>query len=203
MGSFPMVIATFFYSGRLPVVPGTWGSAAAVPFCWIRLVVVTQVTPNPLHQLIYYAISCFIVYLVGDWSVYWAAQELKPEQSKRKGEKKFDHQRFVIDEVHGMDIACMPLLVVDMNWWYGFSMAFVLFRIFDWLKLWPAIRFDRIDTPAGVMLDDLIAGIYAAICATALHYGYRRLVALLVFVAFLQWVWTNRHRILEWIRKWV
>jgi phosphatidylglycerophosphatase A len=68
-----------------------------------------------------------------------------------------DASQIVIDEIFGM-IATMFL---NPAGWLAILVGFVLFRFFDILKPWPASRFDRMAGGAGVMLDDLAAGIYA------------------------------------------
>jgi phosphatidylglycerophosphatase A len=76
-----------------------------------------------------------------------------------------DSSRIVLDEVLGM-IATMFLNPVVWTWVVA---GFVLFRIFDILKPWPASVFDRMQGGAGVMLDDLAAAIYANVMLQVLR----------------------------------
>ena len=86
-----------------------------------------------------------------------------------------DPSEVVIDEVVGQMIALMPLsfaawkgdLAITLLW-PGWIAAFALFRLFDILKPGPVGWADRLHTPLGVMLDDVIAGIMAALCVVLL-----------------------------------
>jgi len=68
-----------------------------------------------------------------------------------------DCATIVLDEILGM-IAAMYRNPIGWDWLIA---GFALFRVFDIIKPWPANRFDRMRGGAGVMLDDLAAGIYA------------------------------------------
>ena len=68
----------------------------------------------------------------------------------------------VIDEVAGMTLAVLGLVLIDVPLtWARLAAAFVLFRLFDVLKPPPAHRFQELPGGRGVMLDDLVAGVYA------------------------------------------
>ena len=81
-----------------------------------------------------------------------------------------DAPEIVIDEVAGMWVALLPVAfgaagagVAAAALWPGWVAAFLLFRIFDIWKPGPIGRADRMGTPLGVMLDDLVAGAFAAL----------------------------------------
>lgn len=78
---------------------------------------------------------------------------------------RHDPSECVIDEVAGQWLACMaaPLTLS------GYILAFLAFRLFDILKPWPASAAERAPGGLGVMLDDLVAGIMAAILVAAIH----------------------------------
>jgi phosphatidylglycerophosphatase A len=78
---------------------------------------------------------------------------------------RHDPSECVIDEVAGQWIACMaaPLTLP------GYVLAFVAFRLFDILKPWPARTAERAPGGLGVMLDDLVAGVMAAILVATMH----------------------------------
>jgi len=68
----------------------------------------------------------------------------------------------VVDEIVGQWLAFLPVANFDLLW---FVTAFALFRLFDVLKPWPIRVLDRrIKGGFGVMLDDVLAGIFAALC---------------------------------------
>lgn len=141
------IVATWFGSGLLPKIPGTWGSAAALPF------------------------AAAIMWIGGSWAllgaslvafaVGWWAAEIYGRHTGIK-----DAGPIVIDEVAGQWLT-LVLLPIDP---FAYLIGFVFFRVFDIVKPWPANWADR-ELPGGlgVMLDDMIAGAYAAI-ATVLAY---------------------------------
>ena len=132
------LLATWFGAGLLPVAPGTWGSAAAIPFA---LVIVTWFGTIGL------LITAVVTFLVGWWaaSIYAAAA----------GDP--DPGAVVIDEVVGQ---WLVLLAVPLDPTL-YVAAFVIFRLFDIAKPWPAGRVEhRLKGGLGVMLDDVVAGVY-------------------------------------------
>jgi phosphatidylglycerophosphatase A len=75
----------------------------------------------------------------------------------------------VIDEVVGQWI---PLLIAGVNLWL-YVPAFLLFRLFDIWKPWPISWLDKnVKGAFGVMIDDILAGIFAAICMSLILWGY-------------------------------
>ncbi|HEY3190602.1 MAG TPA: phosphatidylglycerophosphatase A [Solirubrobacteraceae bacterium] len=131
-----MAIATVFGVGYAPVAPGTVGSAVAALVLWI--------VPFSRVGL---AVFLVTVVVVGTWAADVA--------ERRLGGK--DPGAIVIDEVAGMtvSVALLPLTPAVL---LG---GFVLFRIFDVVKPPPAQASQRLGGGVGVMIDDLIAGVYA------------------------------------------
>ncbi len=139
------LIATVFGVGLIPFAPGTFGSLAALPL-WFAL---TTIGGWPLVL-----VSIIIVYFAGVWAT----------ERETAGTDNHDPSEIVIDEVAGQWIALLPLSFgLGVNGLLGVALAFVLFRIFDITKLGPVGWADRLNTPTGVMLDDVIAGIISAI----------------------------------------
>lgn len=146
------LLATWFYTGLLPVVPGTWGSAAALPFA----VVLHALGSFPLLLL-----ATVFVFFTGWWAT----------TVETRGKENHDPGEIVIDEVAGQWLTLMPLSYVLWSHgsavtilpWPGLVGGFILFRLFDILKPWPVSWADRKSTPFGVMFDDILAGIYAAL----------------------------------------
>jgi phosphatidylglycerophosphatase A len=146
------LLATFFYVGRIPFAPGTFGSLAALPVAYI------------LHRFAgfpVFAVATLLVFALGWWAT----------AVHTKGRDNHDPGEIVIDEVAGQWIALWP---VSMGLWMrdadpaifpypGWITAFVFFRLFDIWKPWPVRWADNMDTSLGVMLDDVLAGIMAAI----------------------------------------
>jgi phosphatidylglycerophosphatase A len=138
-----VVVATVAGVGRFPVAPGTAGSLVAVPLlpslAGLR-------TGSPLG----YVLAVTAVVAAGIWSAGVAEDVLG----------RHDHSRIVIDEVSGMVIAGAFL----PGTWGAAGLAFVLFRILDVLKPFPAgLIDDRLHGGLGVVGDDLVAGVYAGL----------------------------------------
>lgn len=143
-------IASGFGSGLSPYAPGTAGSLAAlVP--WLAL----RELPLPA-----YALALVMAFALGVWASNRVVAKLRIE----------DPGVIVWDEFVGQWIALAPLLAWPAGWPWIVA-AFVLFRVFDVCKPWPVSWADRsVGGGFGVMLDDVLAGIYAAlVLALALH----------------------------------
>ncbi|PUB19385.1 phosphatidylglycerophosphatase A family protein [Yoonia sediminilitoris] len=145
------LIATFFYAGHMRPAPGTWGSLAALPAAWA-----IYMLTGP-WGLVIGVLTSFALGL-------WATAE------ETRGQDDHDPSEIVIDEVAGQWIALLPIAfgaarndVAITDLWPGWIAAFVLFRLFDISKPGPVGWADRMHGPMGVMLDDVIAGIFAAI----------------------------------------
>ena len=136
-----VLIATGFGVGRLPIAPGTWGSLAALPFAWI------------IKWLFGWQVllaAAVLVFFVG----WWAAAHTARLTGVR------DDGTIIIDEVVGQWLALLaaPTAIA------AYLIGFVLFRIFDITKPWPAQWLDEnVHGGLGIMADDVAAGVYAAI----------------------------------------
>jgi len=134
------LIATVFGTGLVPLAAGTAGSAVAVP----------------IAALIYWA-SGPLVLFVATLLVFFLGWWASTVYVERTGTE--DPGAIVIDEVAGQ---WLVLVVAPLNVWY-FLLGFVLFRLFDIVKPWPVSWADRkIKGGLGVMLDDVLAGVYGA-----------------------------------------
>ncbi len=158
------LIATFFYVGHMRPAPGTWGSLAALPAAWV-----IYVLTGPSGLLAGVVLS----YVLGVWTT----------AIETRGKDDHDPSEIVIDEVCGQWIALLPIAfgaalaeVNVMALWPGWMAAFALFRLFDITKWGPIGWADRMQGPTGVMLDDVIAGIFAAVGVVGLawlaHMGF-------------------------------
>ena len=158
------LILSFFGAGLLRPASGTWGSLAALPAAWA------------LHALAGpggLIVATAALYGIG---VSMTAQETAASEDH-------DPSWIVIDEVVGQWIALFPVSLgaysagVDaLRLWPGIVAAFVFFRLFDIWKPWLVGRADRRGDATGVMLDDVFAGIMAALGVMALawlaHVGF-------------------------------
>ena len=146
------LIATFFYVGHLRPAPGTWGSLAALPVAW------------GLHGLggpWVLALGVLLAFASGWWVT----------ALETKGKDDHDPSEIVIDEVAGQWLAFLPVSVgaasagVELTaLWPGWITAFAAFRLFDIWKPGPIGWADRRGDALGVMLDDILAGLAAALC---------------------------------------
>lgn len=144
------IAATFFWVGHAPKAPGTWGSLAAVPLAWLMLLY------GGWHVL---AVAVVLVTLVGFWA--------SGLYSRALGWK--DPGEVVIDEVAGQWIALLPAALDPVS----FTVGFVAFRVIDITKPFPAGWADtNLDGAMGIMTDDLIAGIYAALVVLAYQHFF-------------------------------
>src|SRR2546428_1891648 len=147
------VIATFFGVGRLRPGPGSWGSAATV-LLWAIVAHSISATSQPAAA----SVLALIAVLIG----IPAATRV----SRASGLK--DPQFVVIDEVAGQ----LVTLIASPITWQSLLLGFILFRAFDIVKPPPIRRLERLPEGAGIVIDDVWAGIYGlAIMQKALHFG--------------------------------
>ncbi len=133
------LIATVFGVGRLPSAPGTWASAVALPLGWAIN-----------YYFGHYGMLAAIVavFIIGCWA--------SSAYMKVTGEK--DPGAIVIDEVVGQWIVMISAPPTIL----GYGVCFLLFRLFDVLKPFPINWLDEhVKGGFGVMLDDVMAAIYA------------------------------------------
>jgi phosphatidylglycerophosphatase A len=130
-------IATCAYIGYAPVAPGTFGSAAGlVAFALVR----------HFGSSITEAVTILVLFVIGIWSA-------------TEAERHFggvDPGPVVMDEVVGM---LMTLAFLPVNW-TGALVGFLIFRVLDVFKPWPAARFEHLPGGLGIMADDGMAGVY-------------------------------------------
>ncbi|TWI67238.1 phosphatidylglycerophosphatase A [Desulfobotulus alkaliphilus] len=144
-----MFLATFAGTGNAKKAPGTMGTLAGIPFCALLLLLPLQV------QMVVVMTAVLLGIMVCDK----AAEEL--------GEK--DPSCVVLDEVLGLAVTLMffPLS------FFTVILGFFLFRFFDIVKPWPVNFFDeRIPGGAGIVLDDVAAGLCAHLVLAVLFYVF-------------------------------
>lgn len=125
-------------SGLAPKAPGTFGTLAAVPFYWLLAML-------PLWA---YGLAVVMAAIAGVW--------ICGESSRRLG--VHDHGGIVWDEFVGLWIT----LFAAPQGWLWLIVGFALFRLFDIWKPWPIRMADRqVSGGFGIMLDDILAGLYA------------------------------------------
>ena len=143
MASLAVMVATVGGIGRIPVASGTFGSLVAVPFL-----------PALAGMRAQYPLACAALVVVLVALAIWSAGRAEEDLGGH------DHSRIVIDEVAGQVIAG---LFIPPSW-LAAGIAFVLFRLFDIVKPFPAGLIDgKVEGGVGVVGDDLVAGVYAGL----------------------------------------
>jgi phosphatidylglycerophosphatase A len=137
------LIATWFYCGYFPVAPGTVGSLAAIAIAWALHRY--ENVPAP-------AFALMAVLLAGPG--IWAAGVTA------KAEGREDPGIVVVDEVVGQWLTIAGATQLNLRSWV---LALALFRIFDIWKPPPVRQLERLPGGFGIVADDAMAGIYAAL----------------------------------------
>ena len=153
-------IATIFGIGYLRPAPGTWGSL----FALILAILLVEI----------FGIIGFILALLSISAFGWWATSVYLKQIKTK-----DPSEVVIDELIGQWIAVLPIAIAvfyfkldPFDLWPGWISSFLFFRLFDILKPSLIGWADEKNGALGVMLDDIFAGVAAAICTITLAVLY-------------------------------
>jgi len=131
-------LAFGFGAGLSPIMPGTMGTLVAIPI----YLLLRNLT------LDWYLAAALLVTLIGIWLCHVTARDLKVH----------DHPGIVWDEIAGF---LWTMFLAPKAWWW-IVIGFVLFRFFDIVKPWPIRLIDlRVKGGLGIMLDDLLAAVYA------------------------------------------
>ncbi|MCD6451764.1 MAG: phosphatidylglycerophosphatase A [Acidobacteria bacterium] len=144
------IIATFFGVGYTPVAPGTAGTLATIP---LYLLFAFFLSP------LYYAIISIALFFIG----IFTAEKVSNQ------ERGDDPKIVVIDEVVGYLVAMFLLPLSFTN----IVLGFLSFRAFDVIKPPPARQFDRMSGGFGIMMDDVMSGLYANLFLRVLFYLLR------------------------------
>ena len=139
---FATTLATWFGAGFLPA-PGTAGSAAAIlaAFALHHWLGIGQLGIG---------LMAAVLFLPG----VWASTRVARERNLK------DPQIVVVDEVLGQWVTLAGAATLN---WQSFLAAFALFRLFDIWKPYPIRRLEKLPEGWGVVMDDLLAGVYGAV----------------------------------------
>ena len=138
-------MATAAYVGYLPWFPGTWASIATGIFAYLFW--------RSGYALLSFCFWLLTVTVLGIWAATWYDRLYKTH----------DARAIVIDEVAGQMLAILPLLVLRETGLGWYTVAVVLFRVFDIKKPFGIFRLQTLPEGFGVVADDLLAGLYAAL----------------------------------------
>jgi len=142
MKRFWFLIGTWFGCGYWPKGPGTAGSVAAILIAW------------PLWKLGVSSFGLVALSLAALWPAIHAAGVVAIETGRK------DPQIVVVDEVLGQWLTLGGAIRLN---WRSLLFALALFRLFDILKPPPIRLIERVPGGAGIVLDDMMAGVYAAL----------------------------------------
>ena len=135
-------IVSFFFLGRAPVAPGTFGSFGSLVLAYL---VVENID-------MYAGYLLFVMGLL----MYYVGLQVAPWCEERYGK---DPGIYVLDEVIGYLVPISILIILNneitQQIWI---LSFIAFRVFDVLKIWPAKDLEQIEGGHGILLDDVAAG---------------------------------------------
>mgnify|MGYP006271154835 CR=1 FL=1 len=146
------LIVTFFFIGNVKIAPGTIASVATVVIFYAFAKYFSVFS----FMLTILAITLLSVVAVGAYTTDLLEK---------------DKSEIVIDEVIGQSIALLPLLIFVENTSPKFSMCIIsllFFRFFDIVKPYPINKIDKMNNTFGVIFDDILAGIFAALLLTSI-----------------------------------
>lgn len=147
-------LATLGPVGHVPAAPGTAGSLVGVALA------ATIETLAPLHAVVGLAALAVVIYACGVWAAGRAERFYHAT----------DPSAVVIDEVAGQIVVFLARPVAGWPVWLA---GFVLFRILDVIKPFPAGRAERLPGGWGIMTDDVVAGAYGAVLLYILAFVFR------------------------------
>jgi len=148
-------IGTFFGIGLIKPGPGTWASLAAVAL-WL-------IAARSAHLSTVNLTFATVAGAVGFTLLGIPAASVVERESGRE-----DPGHVVIDEVAGQWFA-LAVCPVEIR---HAVLAFVLFRLFDIVKPWPARQLERLHGGLGIMMDDVAAGVYALVAGLVVHHWW-------------------------------
>ena len=132
-----LFVATGFFIGTVPFAPGTFGSIIGLPICFL------------ISRLnIWLALLCTILFILFAIGLAAAAERIL---------KKKDAGEIVIDEIAGMMVTLVGIPFTSKTVIAGF----IIFRAFDILKPFPIRFIEKVTGGSGIVLDDVMAGLYA------------------------------------------
>jgi len=162
--SFSYWLATAGGLGNLPNAPGTWGSLAGVALAWL------------FHSLEFQPVSfgtgAYQFFNPFFWWIALSSAGVAVAGRVERASGKKDPQEVVVDEVSGQWLALLvgPATLAGGAGWKSFLAGFILFRVFDITKPFPAGRAESLPGGWGIMADDWVAGVYAAACLWLAHW---------------------------------
>lgn len=145
-GKAALILATWFGSGLMPMASGTFGTLAAVPLL--------------LFGCLGTGWSVVALGLI-TVTAFWASHRTQELLGRE------DPSEVVIDEAAGFYVTLFLLPIT----WQSVALGFLLFRFFDIVKPWPVRQAERLKGGLGIVMDDLLAGVYAHLLVRGIVWG--------------------------------
>ncbi len=141
MKIFSEYFVTIFKVGLLPFAPGTLGSLIAILIWYVSI----------------YFLSIYLFYIIVILTLILSFSTINNYLNEKK---KDDPSEVIIDEFLGQSI---PLLFIFEFYVFELLLVFVAFRFFDIFKIYPVNKAENLEGSFGVIMDDVVAGVYALI----------------------------------------
>ena len=141
------LIVTFLYIGNAKIAPGTIASLATVVLFYVF----------EMHL----GVFSFILIIMGTTLLAFVTVRVYTANLLEK-----DSSEIVIDEVIGQSISLLPLMIFKESAFtelYLCIISLLFFRFFDIVKPYPIYKFDKMNSPFGIIFDDILAGTFSAI----------------------------------------
>jgi len=185
-----ILLATAFGLGYIPIAPGTFGSFAGVLLALLPFQLLKAASTTGVQSLVLGGISIDpLLAIQGALAIVVALAGVSVSSSAALHWQKKDPQRVVIDEVSGQHLALLLGSALPVWWrpeamswaprgigfityqsaltWKYLLLGFILFRVFDIWKPFPARQAESLPVGWGIMADDWMAGVYAGLCLWA------------------------------------
>jgi phosphatidylglycerophosphatase A len=186
------IISTFFGIGKFPFMPGTVASAVTVILVFVLFFQPHMVTREGVEYVNMgggYINPNYIIYILILSTLFSYIFGVKAADSYSKRKQKSDPGYIVIDEVAGVLVSFSLIsfvfagllyfnenefkIYLMISYWF-FPVVFILFRIFDIFKPWHVGRCDKkYHGGFGIMIDDIVAGVYTAISFFAIFFALK------------------------------
>ena len=141
MKIFSEYFVTIFKVGLLPFAPGTLGSLIAILIWYVSI----------------YFLSIYLFYIIVILTLILSFSTINNYLNEKK---KDDPSDLIIDEFLGQSI---PLFFIFEFYVFELLLVFVAFRFFDIFKIYPVNKAENLEGSFGVIMDDVVAGVYALI----------------------------------------
>ncbi len=154
MSNFTKLFVSIFYIGYIKIAPGTWGSLASIIMMYIFFNILSL-------SLVTLVLIFFILFFVSNYLINYFSSFTNSHDSKN----------VVIDELLGIFLIFLFYEYINIyNDFVTCVLIFLIFRLFDISKIFPASYFDKkLHNGYGVILDDIVAGFYTVLTMIILN----------------------------------